>query len=201
MMLDLGGMDRRALLMRALLLAGASASLGACDMIGLAGADSPFRYSAEDMALLSAVADQFVPRGDSVGALDAGVPALFEGLMANWAAPATRQMMAGVLAAINALDPQGRDFAALPAADQAALLTAHDAAALAVDPDGRGSPFGPPPATDPAYQRFKQLVVTLYYLSEPALTQELAYTHAPGAWVPSVPVTPETRPQGGPGMF
>lgn len=200
-MLELGGMDRRALLMRALLLAGASASLGACDMIGLAGADSPFRYSTEDMALLSAVADQFVPHTTTVGALDVGVPALFEGLMANWAAPETRELVAGVLAAINGLDPDGRDFAALPAADQTALLTAHDAAALAPDPNGHGSPFGPPPATDPAYQRFKQLVVTLYYLSEPALTQELAYTHVPGAWVPSLPVTPDTRPQGGPSMF
>ena len=200
-MLDMGDMDRRALLMRALLLAGASASLGACDMIGLAGADSPFRYSAEDMALLSAVAEQIVPRGDTVGALDAGVPASFEGLMANWASPETRETMAGVLAAINALDPQGRDFAGLPAADQTALLTAHDTAALVPDPAGQGGPFGPPPATDPGYQRFKQLVVTLYYLSEPALTQELAYTHVPGAWVPSVPVTPDTRPQGGPGMF
>ena len=34
-------------------------------------------------------------------------------------------------------------------------------------------------------------------LSEPGMTQELAYEHAPGAWQPSIPVTPETRPAGG----
>lgn len=200
-MLELGGMDRRALLVRALVLVGASASVGACDMIGLAGDDSPFRYSAEDMALLSAAAEVIVPHTETAGALDVGVPALFEGLMANWATPETREAMAGVLAAINALDPDGRDYAALPQAEQLSLLSVHDLTALAPVEGARVDPLGPPAASDPAYQRFKQLVLTLYYLSEPALTQELAYTHAPGRWDPSVPVTPDTRPQGGPGMF
>jgi len=195
------GVDRRALLRSALLLAGASAVLDSVAAIGQAAADSPLRYDAADMALLSAVADRILPRCDTVGALDVGVPALFEGLMANWASPATRTAMAGVLAAINALAPAGRPFASLPQDRQVALLTAHDAAALAPSTGPRASPFGPPPAADPAYQTFKQLVLTLFYLSEPALTQELAYTHVPGRWDPSVPVTPATRPEGGPGMF
>ena len=47
--------------------------------------------------------------------------------------------------------------------------------------------------TDPAYAKFKKLVLALYYLSEPGATQELAYEHTPGAWEPSIAVTPDTR--------
>lgn len=200
-MLEQNGLSRRALMQRALILAGASAAIGACDAIGLADDDSPFRFDAEQMALLTAVADVMIPKGDTVGALDAGVPASFEGLMANWASPETRESMIAQMAAIDALDPDGAAFASLPAERQAELLTAHDAAAIAPSDGPRASPFGPPPATNPEYQRFKQLLVTLFYLSEAALTQEIAYTHAPGEWKPSIPVTSETRPEGGPGMF
>ncbi len=196
-----GGLDRRALLQQALLLAGAGAILPGVEAIGRAAVDSPFRYSAGDMALLTRVADLIIPRGNSVGAVDAGVPEQFEGLMANWASAETRAAMAGVLATIAALPGDRRSFVEVTAAEQERLLTAHDAVALAPVPGAHGNPFGPPPAADAAYARFKQLVVTLFYLSQPALTQELAYTQVPGRWSPSVPVTPATRPEGGPGMF
>lgn len=200
-MFEENGLSRRALLHRTLILAGASAAIGACDAIGLADDDSPFRFDADQMALLAAVADVMIPKGDSVGALDAGVPANFEGLMANWASPDTRASMLEQLAAIDELDPDGAAFASLPVERQAELLSAHDAAAIAPSDAPRANPFGPPPASNPEYQRLKQLLVTLYYLSEPALTQEIAYTHAPGEWKPSIPVTSDTRPEGGPGMF
>ncbi len=200
-MFEENGLSRRALLERALILAGASAALGACDAIGLADEDSPFRFDADQMALLTAVADVMIPKGDSVGALDAGVPASFEGLMANWASPETQASMLGQLAMIDGLDPDGATFASLPRERQGELLAAHDAAAIAPLDAPNMNPFGPPPASNPEYQRLKQLLVTLYYLSEAALTQEISYTHAPGEWKPSIPVTPDTRPEGGPGMF
>ena len=46
---------------------------------------------------------------------------------------------------------------------------------------------------DPAYGKFKALVLALYYLSEAGATQELRYEHVPGAWEPSLPVTADTR--------
>jgi len=203
-MVEMGGMDRRSLLAHALILVGASAAVGACQTIAPVDAGAAqaggWRFSPAQLATLSAAADTLVPTGDTVGATDVHVPALFEGLMANWAAPATRTAMLHVLGQIDALPGGARHFAALPLAERTALLSAHDRIALA--PSGaHGSPLGPAPATDPAYQKFKQLVLTLFYLSQPALTQELSYTHIPGRWDPSVPVTSATRPQGGPGMF
>lgn len=192
------GVDRRTLLARALLLAGASVTGVSFDALSAA---EPDLLSQAQRSVLVAAADTIVPQTDTPGAVDVGVPALFEALLANWAAPETRTALLATLDRIDALAGDGRHFAALTPAERKALLQPFDAAALAPSDTPRANPFGPPAAADPAYQRFKQLVLTLYYLSQPALTQELAYTHVPGRWEPSVPVTPATRPQGGPGMF
>lgn len=189
------GVDRRTLLARVLLLAGASATGVSFEALSAAEADL---LGEGQRTTLIAAADTIVPQTDTPGAVDVGVPALFEGLLANWAAPATITALADVLDRIGAL---GGGFASLDPAGRKSALQAFDAAALAPSDAPRADPFGPPGAADPAYQRFKELVLTLYYLSQPALTQELAYTHVPGRWEPSVPVTPATRPQGGPGMF
>lgn len=196
------GVDRRTLLARALLLAGVSATGAALEALtgGLPAlaADGPQPLSTVQAATLAAYADTLIPQTETAGALAADVPAQFAALLQNWAAPETRAALGDVLDRVAALDG---GFAALEPAHRKAALQAFDAAALAPAPGPRANPFGPPPATDPQYQRLKELVLTLYYLSQPALTQELAYTHVPGRWEPSVPVTPATRPQGGPGMF
>jgi hypothetical protein len=199
-MMELGQMDRRALLTRALLLVGAGVAASACATLEPLAAATPATITPAQLATLTAVADTVIPRTDTPGAVDVEVPGLFSALMDNWAAPETRTMLLAVLERIEDLPGNGRSFADLHSDEQKMLLQRFDAAALA--PSGaRGSPFGPPPASDPGYQRLKQLILTLYYLSQPALTQELAYTHVPGRWEPSIPVTPATRPQGGPGMF
>ncbi|MXO71906.1 gluconate 2-dehydrogenase subunit 3 family protein [Alteraurantiacibacter buctensis] len=194
-MMGAKGVDRRTLLARALLLVGASVVSLPFEALAAVEADL---LSDTQRATLVAAADTLVPQTDTPGAVDVGVPALFEGLLANWAAPATATALADVLDRLAAL---GGGFAALSAAERKATLQAFDAAALAPSDAPRANPFGPPPAADPAYQQFKELVLTLYYLSQPALTQELAYTHVPGRWESSVIVTSATRPQGGPGMF
>jgi gluconate 2-dehydrogenase gamma chain len=56
-----------------------------------------------------------------------------------------------------------------------------------------------PPVANPAYLKLKELVITLYYASEVALTQELIYEHVPGKFVPSLKVNPDTRPFAGVG--
>ena len=53
---------------------------------------------------------------------------------------------------------------------------------------------------DPGYGKLKSLLVTLYYTSEAALTDEIPYNHNPGQFQPSIPVTEKTRPVSG-GMF
>lgn len=200
-MMDLTVMDRRALLARVLALAGAGAAAGACrtlDDIAPLAAGADGALSAGQMATLVAAAGQIIPQTDTPGAVEAGVPERFEGLLATWASPATRAAMLAVLGRIDALPGDGSAFAAQPAARQLALLAAYDAAAMA--PSGRivmAFPVTRELPVDPEYGRFKDLVVSLYYMSQPAMTQELVYTHVPGRWDPSIPVTPDTRPWGG----
>jgi hypothetical protein len=201
-MLEGNGVDRRTLIARALLLVGASATGVAFDAL-FAGstafaADGASLLTPTQSATFDALADTIVPQTDTPGAITVGVPALFAGLLKDWATPETRTALAGVLDRVATL---GGGFVALDSVARKRELQAFDATALAPSNGLRANPFGPPPAADPAYQRLKQLVLTLYYLSQPALTQELAYTHVPGRWDPSVPITPATRPQGGPGMF
>jgi len=206
---NLTTMDRRTLIQRAILLVGATMAANGCDMLPGAGNDANFALDAEQMALLSAVAGTIMPKTETAGAVEAGVPQKLEGLMRDWASAETRENLLGALSRIdNAAAEQGAEgFAAMDADARLALLVPHDAAALEEDPDGlpiaATNPFaaGRPPLHDGAYAQLKDLVLTLYYYSEPALTQELSYEHNPGTWEPSVPVTEDTRPAGGFGLY
>lgn len=201
--------DRRSLLESALLLMGVTATASFSPAALAKAAASPKPYlGAADFALLSAVADTIVPKTDTPGAVDARVPAKFDALLVNWAAPKRRAELTGALAAIDGLarDKEGRAFAELPPEKRKELLVPHDAAALKPVPrkdklTGMRAMMAGPSVADPAYAKLKELIVVLYYYSEEALTTELTYEHSPGDWTPSVKVTPETRATGGLGMF
>lgn len=192
------GLDRRELLYRALVLAGASAAASACqtmDVIAAAPADTAGGLSSAQMATLTAAAGQIIPLTDTPGAVEAGVPERFNGLMIDWASPSTRAAMERVLADIDGLSGDGRSYAALSRQEQHDLLAAHDDASMQPSEKSEAVFFASRRLPmDPDYGRFKDLIVTLYYMSQEALTQELVYTHVPGRWDPSIPVTRETRP-------
>lgn len=122
---------------------------------------------------------------------------------------------------------KGKSFVALKPAERLAFLAPYDAAALKTLPPEAASPptnvplgkasttmdpqvgrakqqppqsardLMSPRATDAGYAKLKELIVIGYYSTEAALTTELRYEHNPGAWEPSLPITPDTRPEGG----
>ena len=196
-------MDRRRLLQSAFALVGASVALSACDF-GSLGSKGTFTFDDKQRALVSAIADTFVPKTNPPGAVEAGVPKAFEGLLSNWAKPETREKLLAAMEQIGA-GKDGQSFVDMTPQDRLKFLTPIDAAALANNPKapkltGLAAMFGPPPVMDPDYAQLKSLLVTLYYSSEAALTQELPYNHNPGPFKASVPVTADTRPAFG-GMF
>jgi hypothetical protein len=223
------GIDRRALLQQALLLAGAIALPGGADALAAAARSGERLLEPGRFALLTAVADTIVPRTDTPGAVDSEVPQNFDALLRNWAAPARRDALVGALDEIDALALRARQkpFAGLSAAERLELLAPHDLAALKPVPRRDTAPVATvgavKSAADPSHGRLKQepvnplmaepaeanspsaklkeLIVVLYYYSEPALTHELSYEHAPGKWQPSIPITPQSRPSGGVGLF
>jgi hypothetical protein len=163
---------------------------------------------ARRMSLLSAVADTIIPQTDTPGALAAKVPAKFDALLVNWAAPARRVELVGALTKIDAaaLAQEKVSFTALSAEKRNSLLTAIDAAALKNVPrteklTGMAAMMAGPAVADPAYSKLRELIILLYFYSQEALTSVLTYEHSPGGWTPSVKVTPQTRNTGGLGMF
>lgn len=132
------------------------------------------------LALVTAVSDTLIPRTDTPGAVQVGVPAKFHGLLRDWANPAHRAALVAALGKIDAaaVSGAGKPFALLPAARRTQVLSSYDAANFRADPD---------------YARLKELLCVLYYFSEPGATVELRYEHVPGAWEPSIPLTPSTR--------
>lgn len=167
--------DRRALLRGAILLVGGSlAGLPADAFAQLAQSDRFF--SEARFAVLDEVAETIIPRTDTPGARDVGVPGLIDALMTNWASDERGRDFRALLDDIDSA--AGRSgLLALPAEERFDLIRRYDAEKL----------------YEPVYSWFKELVLTLYYLSEEGATQELRYELVPGAWDASTTVTPDTR--------
>lgn len=177
-------LDRRALLRSAILIVGGS--LAGIPAISLAqdaeGAPAkPRFFDAARYALLDEVTEIMIPRTDTPGAREAGVAATIDALMRDWASDKRQQEFTALLDAYDlaARAKGGAALTALPALARKEVVQAFDAARL--------------DAGDPVYYKFKELVLTAYYLSEPGATQELRYELVPGSWQAGVPVGPDTR--------
>jgi gluconate 2-dehydrogenase gamma chain len=169
-------LDRRSLLQSAVLLVGgALAGVASPGWAATSGFFTPAQF-----ALVDEIAEGIIPRTDTPGARDAGVAKALDQLMVAWASKARQDEFRGMLAEFDgkAAAEAGAPFLKLPAERRQAFLAGYD----------RRHGF-----INPTYRRFKELVLTLYYLSEIGATQELRYELVPGKWEPSVPVTPDTR--------
>lgn len=172
------GFDRREIMRRAVYLVGGAAALSSFDGSVALAADAPPAppfFSAPRLALLDAICDTTIPKTDTPGAHDVGVPNFIDGMMTNWANDGTRMLVLGVLDRIDAQAQaeKGKAFADLSPADRLNALQRFDASALAMG--------------DKGYSQLKNLILTGYYLSEPGATVELRYIHQPGAWHADIP--------------
>jgi hypothetical protein len=171
-----GKLNRRALLLGAVFLVGGGAALTRFARHGAAGATHRAVFSPDQFALLEQVSEAMIPATDTPGAIGAGVPAFIGQLLADWAAPDTCAAMLGVLDSIEeqAWTRFGATFRALPGERRLELLKAFDERSIA--------------RQDPAYAKFKYLVLLAYYQSEVGATQELRYELVPGAWRACLPL-------------
>ncbi len=171
-----GKLNRRALLLGAVFLIGGAAALTRFARQSSASADSGPVFSPDQFALLEQVADAMIPPSDTPGALDAGVPDFVRQMLAEWGSRETHAQILGVLDAIEkqAWHRFGAPFLALPAERRLDVIRTVDAESLA--------------RQDPAYSKFKWLVLVGYYQSEAGATQELRYELVPGAWRACLPL-------------
>jgi len=171
-------LDRRALLFGAVFLLGGAAALTRFTRRPESRTSAPgSALSGDQFALLEQVADTIIPGTDTPGALEAGVPAFIRDMLTDWASAGTRAELIGVLEAIErqAWAQFGAAFLELAPERRLAVLSRFDEDALS--------------RQDPAYARFKYLVLVGYYQSEIGATQELRYELVPGAWRSCLPLT------------
>lgn len=206
MMFEEVTLDRRTIMARLALLVGAAALPAEALAVARKGPLKRFLAPAQ-FATLTALADTVIPATDTPGAAAVGVPRLIDAMLANWASAATRTRIADVIAQVDkiAAEAGAKSFAALPAARRKTLLAGFDRDALKPDPHPAERPdsllamMHGPAVMNPGWLVLKDLVITLYYTSETAMTQEVVYEHVPGKWEPSLPITPGMRPFAGNG--
>lgn len=170
-------LDRRELLRRALVLVGGAGAATPFELFADSAPQVRF-FGAAQYSLVEAVVDIIIPRTDTPGAIDAGVPASFDALMKNWA---SRERQEQFRALLDEMDHAAREHGSgLVALER----TARAEVVVAFDKSRHG---------DRIYREFKDLVLTLYCLSEVGATQVLRYEHVPGQWEAAVKMTPDTR--------
>jgi gluconate 2-dehydrogenase gamma chain len=161
--------DRRSLLRAAILLVGGS--LAGVPNIALAATADRF-FTPAQFTIMSEMADIIMPRTASPGAKDAGVPDFLDALMTNWASDSRQSQFRALFDEVG-----GVGFMNLDDAGRVSFMRNFDAGKIRV--------------WDPAYVKFKELVLTLYYLSEAGATKELRYELIPGKWEPWTEISPD----------
>lgn len=160
--------DKRTLLIGTMGVA-ASAFLWGC-----VGRDEPVDLTTQQMKLLSQISDLVIPRTDTPGAVDVGVPA--------FVALALMHGMGGTSDPKSLSAPPDNDYGAWleksVGTDPAATLPAIDAAAFA-----EGTAPSP-------WKTLKDLILTGYFSSEAGATRALRYELVPGRFDPDIPLHP-----------
>ena len=169
-------LNRRAMLLGAVLLVGGAAALTRFSRSSTAKSARGPAFSADQFALLEQVTEVIIPVTDTPGAIGAGVPVFIRDLLLNWGSEQSRAEIVQVLEAIEqrTWSKHGSGFLELPDSQRLELMRAYDEQSVT--------------GHDPAYRKFKQLVLLGYYHSEIGATQELRFELVPGAWRSCLPL-------------
>lgn len=182
---------RRAVLGRAASLLGGALSMSAVAgvLAGCAASPSPVADASPAgdpatarSAAIAVIADLILPRTDTPGAIDVGVPAFIERMMADYYRPEERRaFMAGLdRVDTDARATLGRPFLALSSGEQTALLERYDREAYDwARAGGEGA--------TPFFRTMKELTTLGYFTSETGASKVLKYDPIPGAYEACIP--------------
>jgi len=134
-------------------------------------------------AMIEALAEMIIPRTDTPGAMEAGVPHFIELMVSDWYSETERGIFVAGLAQLDEFCSarSGKPFLQCDAgARVAALLDAERLAGLYVPERTEPDIFGRyVDQHTPFFTKLKELTVLGYYTSEVGATQELAYNPMP----------------------
>jgi hypothetical protein len=176
--LDATIINRREAIRRAALLAGVAVAPDWLGMVGHAQTAAAKTYLAPALgATLAAAADRILPRTDTPGAADVGVPAFIDRLYGEFMSPAERELLTKGLQEIDAAakTSNGTGFSTLTAQQQDAVLGAVATAQQGKEP----SSFG----------LLRSATILGYFTSEEVGKNVLHYDPVPGAYNGCVPIS------------
>ena len=184
-------MDRRELIQKAAMLLGGAVSssamagvlAGCVSTPGASGKQTFFTPS--EMKTATVMADQILPRTDTPGAIDVGVPAFMDRMMAGYYQDKQRAILRGGLerADKDAMTTHGQVFSALTLDQQVALMKVYDREAY--DQNRRNATN---PNADPHFFRIvKELTIVGFCTSQAGATKFLTYTAIPGPYRADIP--------------
>jgi hypothetical protein len=132
---------------------------------------------------VATIAELIIPKTDTPGARDAGVPAFIDVMLADWADDDQRQMFTAGLANVDERSRAafGNAFIGCTPAQQAEVLEDldYELARLRDTKSDTSKNF---------FQAMKWLTLTGYYTSEVGATSELHYRVVPGRYEPCFPL-------------
>jgi hypothetical protein len=168
---------RREAIRRAALLAGVALSPEWLDFAALAQSPAAKAYlTPAKSAVLSAAAERILPRTDTPGAIDVGVPAFVDRFYGEFMSPADRQLLDGVLDEIDraARTAHNAPFASLTPAQQDAVL--------------RGIATAQQDRSPSSFALLRSVTVLGYFTSEQVGRTVLNYDPVPGGYDGCVPI-------------
>jgi len=142
----------------------------------------PQVFGTAEISMIAIIADAILPRSDTPGAADVGVPAWIDAVFAGYFSDTQRAKFLADLTAIDdfALSTSGAPLAALKGGPLFAVIADLDAACGAKDPT---------PAQR-GYAQLKELVIVGYFTSKPVQMDILKVVVVPGRFDPNVPIAP-----------
>ncbi|MBF7729663.1 gluconate 2-dehydrogenase subunit 3 family protein [Pseudomonas sp. N040] len=184
-------MQRRDFLQIAVMLGGITASglVRALTQTAAAPLVAPRLLSDAQRAQISVLAELVIPRTDTPGAIDAGVPAFIEQIVTSWYTDTEHGIFMQGLDTLEHEAQQrfGNSYSACSEAQQTVLLAEQEVHARdqqRLHPPPQASAADKPLIDEqaPFFSKLKELVVVGYYTSERAALTEMVYLPVPNGY-------------------
>lgn len=179
-------MNRREALLQ---LVGAAGSSLTCPWIDAALAGAPMheapaqsQLTAAQRAMVTELAELVIPRTDTPGAIDAGVPQFIDHIVSDWYTQGERAIFLAGLSELEVYSQKqyGRGFIECSHAERNAALERAEVQAGSYRPTPGVGILASLDEHSPFFFKLKQLTVVGYYTSQVGATEELAYNPVPG---------------------
>jgi len=179
-------MQRRELLKNTAILLGGLASASVAQAV-LAGVDGRVKienllFSFDQKKMTAVLADMIIPRTDTLGAIDAGVPHFLELMVSDWYTETERGIYFNGLQSLNDYCQQRftKDFLTCSEPQRVEALEQSEREAENYKAPGNDDVVKPKEDENkPFFYKIKELAVLGYYTSEEGATKELRYNPMP----------------------